>query len=176
MYKFHVDTTNGGDWPVLAESDYDFTVTSCSYPMENEKGYDVIRIELSIDGQRVWDNRSSGIGPKGEFDMISPFLISLNRIPKHGQEKSPIFWAQLENAKGRCHVVQEEYKGKTRNKVAYYHAPKQLAHQVPPSSKGPSGPDPDDDLNMEGQPKDIPFMTMIYRDVRKSRLSRRNVI
>jgi hypothetical protein len=138
----------GGDWPVLEEGDYPITVTSCSFPAENFNGYDVIKLELLVEGQRIWDNRSAGISPKGEFDMISPFLAAINRIPKPGQEKSPVFWASLAGAKGKAHLVQDEYKGKVRNKVAWYHAPKVLVptHQVPPSDKGPSGIDPDDNI------------------------------
>lgn len=153
-YKFKSVNDNTGDWPVLEEGDYEFAVKSCTFPMENERGYDVIRLELSVDGQRIWDNRSAGTGPKGEFDMISPFLIAINRIPKPGQDESPVFWANLEGAKGRCRLVQDEYKGKVRNKVAYYHSPKQLTVQV--TDLRPPHHDPDDDLDM-GAPADIPF-------------------
>jgi hypothetical protein len=139
---------NPGDWPVLEEGDYSFSLISCSFPIENVNGYDVIKIELLVEGQRIWDNRSAGVGPKGEFDMISPFLAAINRIPKNGHEKSPVFWGSLAGAKGKLHLVKDEYKGKVRNKVAWYHAPKQLvpAHQVPPSDKGPSSIDPDDHI------------------------------
>ncbi len=173
-YKYNPEmagNSSSGDWPVLAEGDYPFSVTACSFPIENENGYDVCRIELSVAGQRIWDNRSAGAGPKGEFDMISPFLAAINRIPKKGEENSPTFWGSLCGAKGKVHLVQDEYKGKTRNKVAWYHAPKEIgpgAEQRPRQSYsqaevekaaqdarrragGPIGPD----LGIE--PEDIPF-------------------
>ena len=164
-YKFNHTIEPAGAWPVLPEGDYKITVTSASVPKETEKGYDHVAIELLVEGQRVWDNRYAGTSDKGEFDMISPFLVANNRIPKQGQELSPTFWASLSGARGKAHIICETYQGITRNKVKTYHAPHQLGAEPPPPRQNYSQQEYDKAMKKairaaggdDQAPEDIPF-------------------
>jgi hypothetical protein len=124
-----------GEWPLLEDGDYNFSVTSVTFPVPNDKGYYKIHIELSIQGTKLFDWRFAGISEKtGEpFDMITPFLIAINRIPKGGEEDSSRFWNSLAGAHGRLRLTSETWGEKTRNRVAFYFAPKQLKTDEPPS-------------------------------------------
>jgi hypothetical protein len=120
-----------GEFPVAPEGDYKFEVSACSGLHVSSGGHDMVKIELMIqtkDGPlRVWDNRVAGYSDKGrQFDMISPFLIAVNRIPQPKQELSPTFWASIIGAVGKCRIIQDEYNGVVRNKVAFYYSPQQL--------------------------------------------------
>jgi hypothetical protein len=115
----------------LPENDYDFVVVSCGEPYESKAGNLVLPVELTIQphGVRVFANPWTGVTKdREERDGIAEFLLCINRAPKVGEEPN---WAALVGAKGRCRLRVEiaqmgAMAGSPVNKVAYFHAPKQI--------------------------------------------------
>jgi hypothetical protein len=157
----------------LPEGDYGFTVTSCDEPYEkNEHWILPVKLAIQPDGTPVFANPWSGLTKDGEErDGIAEFLICVNRAPKVGQEPD---WDEVVGARGRCRLKIEIARmgalaGKEVNKVAFFHAPKQVGSiaeervkrhsqkeynqaQAQVARKA-SGKDPDLDV----EPDDIPF-------------------
>jgi hypothetical protein len=114
----------------LAEGDYGFTVTSYDQPyVKNEHWILPVKLAIQPDGTPVFANPWSGLTKDGEErDGIAEFLICINRAPKVGEEPD---WDEVVGARGRCRLKIEiaqrgALAGKEVNKVAFFHAPKQV--------------------------------------------------
>jgi hypothetical protein len=144
----------------LPESDYQFVVTSAGEPYESKAGNLVLPLELLIKPHdvRVFANPWAGKTSAGEErDGIAEFLLCINRVPKVGTEPN---WQSLVGAKGMCRLRVETARagalaGSPVNKVAWFHAPKQIEagraqisqiqEQVrAKAGRGVSGTEPDD--------------------------------
>jgi hypothetical protein len=123
---------------VLPDDDYSYIVAECGTPYQKDTGNFVLGIKLAIQpsGAIVWANPWTGIDRNGEQrDGIAEFLISCNRAPKPGTEPD---WKRVVGASGRLRLKTEVAKqgslaGKEVNRVAWFHAPK----QVGPSADSP---------------------------------------
>jgi hypothetical protein len=167
-YRFQPPTRTSGPGAVLPAGEYSFVVVSCDPPRNNPRsGNLVCALELSIqpDGQKVFANPWAGTDRNGvDHDQIAEFLLAINRAPKPGDEPN---WQGCVGAKGKCKLkVEDDLNGDPRNRVAYFHVPKQLgkATSAPTTSSefeqarakanpGAGAPDPDLDV----APDDIPF-------------------
>ena len=139
----------------LPEGDYNFRVTNADEPYESKAGNQVLPLELEIEEHKIFANPWAGYTKAGEErDGIAEFLLAVNRAPKAGQEPD---WKRLVGAKGRCRLKVEiasqgTLEGKPVNKVAYFHAPRQVdkdyhAAQAEVKSKAANpkaGEEPDD--------------------------------
>jgi hypothetical protein len=101
----------------------------------------------------VFANPWAGTTKDGEArDGIAEFLLSVNRAPKVGEEPD---WKRLVGAKGRCRLKVEVAQvgalaGSQVNRVAYFHAPRQVEAQLKEQQKkpvnkiNPASEDPDE--------------------------------
>jgi hypothetical protein len=153
----------------LPEGNYGFTVTSCDEPYEKNEHW-ILPVKLAIipDGTPVFANPWSGLTKDGEErDGIAEFLVCVNRAPKVGTEPD---WKKVVGARGRCRLKVEiaqmgALAGKEVNKVAFFHAPKQVGPTAEQRPKSHS----QEELNqarreteknaggLAAEPDDIPF-------------------
>ena len=144
----------------LPAGDYNFNVASIDAPyFKNDKWILPLKITIQPQGITVFANPWAGTNSYGEErDGIAEFLLSINRVPAVGQEPQ---WGKMVGARGRCRLKLEIAQkgvltGKDVNKVAWFHAPKQLeASELP--QVGPKPPQEPDELDMGEEPKNIPF-------------------
>jgi hypothetical protein len=121
----------------LEPGDYNFVVSDVTEPRRSEAGNLVLGVKLSIQpsGQIVFANPWQGMTSSGEDrDDIAAFLHAINRIPKIGEEPR---WQQLVGARGRVRLKVEiaqqgNLAGKSVNKVAFFHRPKQVGPTAEP--------------------------------------------
>jgi hypothetical protein len=159
---------------LLPEGDYSFKVMDCRGLDIEENGYEKISLVLYVNDRDVFIFLREGEGPKGPFDMISPFLKAIGQRPTADQVNNQKYWSSLKGKTGRCRIKIKrqkggKYDGKEVNDVAYWIYPDAPAHRAPgaAATSRASAPDATSD-----DPDDIPFRTRIYRDVRTSRLNR----
>lgn len=131
-YKFQPPTRTSGPGTVLPSGDYSFIVVSCDEPRVNPKsGNLVCAVELSIQpgGQKCFANPWQGTDRNGvEHDQIAEFLLAINRAPRPGEEPN---WHGCVGGKGKAKLkVEDDLNGDPRNRVAYFHVPKQAGPVV----------------------------------------------
>jgi hypothetical protein len=169
-YKFREPVVRPVFGP-LPDGDYGYTVSECGGPYrKNDKWILSVKLAIQPDGTPVWANPWQGQTSAGEErDQIAEFLVSCNRAPKVGEEPD---WDEVVGARGRCRLKQEKaemgaLKGQMVNKVAWFHAPKQVGSIAEERVKRhsqeeynqaraeavASGKDPELDV----EPDDIPF-------------------
>jgi len=161
-YRFQTPTSTGPRGTLLPAGDYPFVVVGCDPPHVNPKsGNQVCAVELSIqpDGQRVFANPWAGKTAAGkERDDIAVFLVAVNRAPRPGEEPS---WHNCVGAKGKCKLkIEDDLNGTPRNKVAYFHVPKQAdaPDAQHPKARSTTKPAPvAASANNDIEPDDIPF-------------------
>jgi hypothetical protein len=113
----------------LPEGNYDFEILDYTPVYRNVNGRFVLKLELLIEGRRVFDQLWSGKTSGGEpRDGIGDLLRAVNCAPLEGEEPN---WPKLIGALGRCHLkvaVAEAgaSAGKSINRVGWYLAPKQI--------------------------------------------------
>lgn len=122
---------DGGEFPLLPEGDYDFTVKSFQRGRHNgsEKIPPCNKAELTI---TIWGKNESVNVKHNLFlhskveGMLSAFFTAIGQ-KKHG-EKLKMNWNTVVGARGKCHVYVDEYTGKngtkyTSNKIKKFYAP-----------------------------------------------------
>ncbi len=116
----------GGEFTLLPEGDYDFTVKSFQRGRHSgsEKLPPCNKAELTI---TIWGQNESVDIKHNLFlhskveGMLSAFFTAIGQ-KKHG-EKLKMNWNTVVGAKGKCHVYAEEYKGKNYNKIKKFYDP-----------------------------------------------------
>jgi hypothetical protein len=113
----------------LPDGNYDFEILDYTPVYRNVNGRFVLKVELRIEGRRIFDQVWSGKTSSGESrDGIGDLLRAVNCAPAPGEEPD---WPKLIGALGRCRLkvaVAEAgaSAGKSVNRVAWYLAPKQI--------------------------------------------------
>ncbi len=120
---------------LLPAGDYSFVITGVEPPYY-KNGKWILAVKLTIQppgiqphGVLVFANPWSGTDKNGEDrDGIADLLIAVNRAPAVGQEPE---WGRLIGAKGKCRLkIQPDQNNIDRNKVAFFHRPKQVEPAV----------------------------------------------
>lgn len=122
---------DGGEYPLLLEGDYDFTVKSFQRGRHSgsEKLPPCNKAELTI---TIWGQNESVDIRHNLFlhsrteGFLSEFFTAIGQ-KKHG-EKLKMNWNAVVGAKGKCHVYVDTYTGKngtdyTSNKIKKFYAP-----------------------------------------------------
>jgi hypothetical protein len=138
----------------LPAGNYDFEILDYTGPYRNVNGRFVLKLELQIEGRRVFDQVWSGKTSAGEpRDGIGDLLRAVNCAPPEGEEPD---WPKLIGSLGRCRLkvaVAEAgaSAGKPINRVGWYLAPK----QIDPAASAKK--EEEDELEPEGDEDSIPF-------------------
>ena len=125
MYTYKSPTSHQS-FGLLPLGDYDFEVTRCGEPYENDRGNVVLSVRLAIlpDRVTVFANPWSGDDKNGkERDLIAEFLLCVGRAPAEGAEPD---WAAIVGARGRCRLKTETAQrgkraGQEVNVVAWFY-------------------------------------------------------
>ena len=128
------DEGSASSWRPLEPGDYDFTVMGTRRTEIN--GKPVLEVELDIDGVTVTERLFWTT--KAEW-KISAFALSIG-VKKHGEPLKPDFndWV---TRKGRCKVINEEFKGRDgsdmkSNRVSRYYD-REVSPAAPAASAAP---------------------------------------
>ncbi len=122
---------DGGEYPLLPEGDYNFTVKSFQRGRHSgsKKLPPCNKAELTI---TIWGENESVDVKHNLFlhskveGMLSAFFTAIGQ-KKHG-EKLKMNWNAVVGATGKCHVYVDKYTGKngveyTSNKIKKFYAP-----------------------------------------------------
>src|SRR5258708_14503993 len=138
-YRYHGAPESRAFAPLPA-GDYSFVVSSAD-PAYYKNNKWVLEVKLTIQpqGMSVWAHPWSGVDKNREDrDGIAEFLIAVNRLPALGEEPE---WGRLIGARGKCRLkVEPDQNDIERNKVSFFHRPKQVGpttEQPPPSYSEP---------------------------------------
>lgn len=134
---------DGGEYSLLPEGDYDFTVKSFQRGRHSgsEKLPPCNKAELTI---TIWGQNESVDIKHNLFlhskveGMLSAFFTAIGQ-KKHG-EKLKMNWNAVVGAKGKCHVYVDKYTRKdgkeyTSNKIKKFYAPDANITTVSPQPK-----------------------------------------
>lgn len=122
---------DGGEFPLLPEGDYDFTVKAFQRGRHSgsEKLPPCNKAELTITiwGQNECVDIKHNLFLHSKVEgILSAFFTAIGQ-KKHG-EKLKMNWNTVVGAKGKCHVYIDKYKGKDgteyiSNKIKKFYAP-----------------------------------------------------
>jgi hypothetical protein len=126
-WKYSEPTKRNFD--VLEPGDYMATVIECGRPELSKSGSGnyVVEVKVAIQPSGVhvfyhpWSGQFKKDGKLEFRDNISEFLLAVNREPRGDEEPN---WGVVIGARGKCKVIQEEYNGARRNKVAWFYSPR----------------------------------------------------
>lgn len=134
---------DGGEFPLLPEGDYDFTVKSFQRGRHSgsEKLPPCNKAELTITilGQNESVDIKHNLFLHSKVEgMLSAFFTAIGQ-KKHG-EKLKMNWNAVVGAKGKCHVYVDKYTGKngtkyTSNKIKKFYTPDADITTVSPQPK-----------------------------------------